>query len=378
MLEQEWSEFWWNNITGANLVVTNIVNSLMQTSSVVVEIPSDLPWRKEMRSVVEDEFRRKTGYTEMLIEIVDVADEMPLSLTPGKFLLERFSPSRDVMNGYRERSHKTIQEYIRENKVLKNRIVWVKGLTHDLTGKWAGFCNDYAHDTLENGCFVIETHDDVKIKENPNLCKVRLTDCISECDVQLFNSFIVEKLSGNSSNWKKYIATAAASICETDAEVSFRLLMCNNFHDHCILEDIGQLANSDEYPRRGADAGSNHTFAHYRNGDRNYLEQKLWKAQVQTLFPLIEMERIMIIRCYESELREMVTENKVMQFNNQITRPIELELGTLCHRMNTTKFSLGKTVDERVQFLHVCRNHLAHAHICSVSEVRELLNNPFR
>lgn len=73
MFYQDWSEFWWSSITGAHLAVTKVVDALSENSALIVQIPADMPWRQEMRSVIEDEFRKKTGYSETIIEIIDAS-----------------------------------------------------------------------------------------------------------------------------------------------------------------------------------------------------------------------------------------------------------------------------------------------------------------
>jgi hypothetical protein len=110
------------------MVVSNVVESLLAKSTVVLEVPEDLPWRQEMRRVIERDFRDKSHLMEHIVEIIDAADECK-GEEPGAFLLEHYSPSREIRLGYRARSKKTIQDYIKENGVLKNRVVWVKGLT---------------------------------------------------------------------------------------------------------------------------------------------------------------------------------------------------------------------------------------------------------
>ena len=376
MNSNSWSEFWWANITGAHLVISKIVEALTENCTVIIDIPVDLPWRHQMRSSAEDEFRKLSGISDTIIEVVDATDDVPVDVAPGRFLLDRFAPNKEVRNGYRERSQRSIQEYIIENTVLKNRIIWVKGMLNSQVSDWLSFCRDYNSNNEENGLFVLEIQGGVHKQDN-NMRSIRLLECISNYDVQLFSSFIVEEKSALSNVWRRYLSTATAIICDIDAEIASHLLEIIDPKKQSPLDIIMEMASWQEYSVRGADDESNHIFMHCRNNNKKELEQRLWKAQVQVLFPLIEMERIKIIGSYYRELQTTIEQKHIEQYGEKITKPIQLELGTLCFLMNRYSCIRDKDARERISFLHKCRNHLAHAHCCSTSEVCELLDYRF-
>lgn len=376
MNSNSWSEFWWANITGAHLVISKIVEALTENCTVIIDIPVDLPWRHQMRSSAEDEFRKLSGISDTIIEVVDATDDVPVDVAPGRFLLDRFAQNKEVRNGYRERSQRSIQEYIIENTVLKNRIIWVKGMLNSQVSDWLSFCRDYNSNNEENGLFVLEIQGGVHKQDN-NMRSIRLLECISNYDVQLFSSFIVEEKSALSNVWRRYLSTATAIICDIDAEIASHLLEIIDPKKQSPLDIIMEMASWQEYSVRGADDESNHIFMHCRNNNKRELEQRLWKAQVQVLFPLIEMERIKIIESYYRELQTTIEQKHIEQYGEKITKPIQLELGTLCFLMNRYSCIRDKDARERISFLHKCRNHLAHAHCCSTSEVCELLDYRF-
>ena len=376
MNSNSWSEFWWANITGAHLVISKIVEALTENCTVIIDIPVDLPWRHQMRSSAEDEFRKLSGISDTIIEVVDATDDVPVDVAPGRFLLDRFAQNKEVRNGYRERSQRSIQKYIIENTVLKNRIIWVKGMLNSQVSDWLSFCRDYNSNNEENGLFVLEIQGGVHKQDN-NMRSIRLLECISNYDVQLFSSFIVEEKSALSNVWRRYLSTATAIICDIDAEIASHLLEIIDPKKQSPLDIIMEMASWQEYSVRGADDESNHIFMHCRNNNKKELEQRLWKAQVQVLFPLIEMERIKIIESYYRELQTTIEQKHIEQYGEKITKPIQLELGTLCFLMNRYSCIRDKDARERISFLHKCRNHLAHAHCCSTSEVCELLDYRF-
>ena len=370
---QDWSEFWWKNVTGAQMVVSQVVDALFNNATVVIDVPADLPWRQQMRSVIEDGFRQVDS-KEVLIEIVDAVDDC-FEKDPGLFLLQEFGQNQEIRGGYRERSRKTIQEYLKENYVLKNRVVWVKGLSGRQAVKWLDFCKNYCHESTEYGLFVLEVHGGVPRLDSKQLQYTCFSDCVSSYDVQLFGSHIVNNGVNLNSKWKKYISSVAASLCDTDAEVAASFLEEIDVKNDRPLDVIAKIANDEEYRARGADADSKHIFAYQRKGDTEELEARLWKAQVQTLFPIIEMERISIVRQYEYDLQEALNHHCIKQYNVPVNNPVDIELGTLCYLMDVGYFHIfEKVIRDRVYFLHECRNILAHASYCDPAQVRRLLD----
>ena len=99
------------------------------------------------------------------------------------------------------------------------------------------------------------------------------------------------------------------------------------------------------------------------------------------LFPVIEMERIEIIEKYRDAISQALADNNFAQYGEQITDPMEVELGSLCfmmsHRQDVYMYMLyisDETDRERIRFLHECRNLLAHVSICNPEQVRKLLD----
>ena len=374
MYSMDWSEFWWSHITGSNIVVSNVVESLLAKSTVVLEVPEDLPWRQEMRRVIERDFRDKSHLMEHIVEIIDAADECQ-GEAPGAFLLEHYSPSREIRLGYRERSKKTIQDYIKENGVLKNRVVWVKGLTGIQATDWMNFCREYNHGSLEDGLFVLEVHGNVVKQPSKWLNHIRYLDTVTNYDVQLFNSFVLDADVSFTPVWKKYIATVIAVLCDTDAEIAESMLQFEDLKSVSFKDIVADLADTPCYSKRGANSSSGHLFSYFRSGNVEEIERRLWKAQVQVLFPLIEIERVAIIEKYVDILQDVLQNNCVEQYKKRLNSPVEIEFGTMCHMIaNGYVYIPDKEDRDRIHLLHEMRNELAHAHFCDSFMVKELLD----
>jgi hypothetical protein len=174
----------------------------------------------------------------------------------------------------------------------------------------------------------------------------------------------------------------AAVLCDTDAEVSEHLLQDVNFSDESPVEGLRRIASRPEFARRGQEPQSDHILQHIRNGSLSEIERRIWSAQVQTLFPIIEMERVDIIKRNFTAIKEALEQEVITQYCEEITNPYDVELGTLCYlmaRRGADGYYLLYIPDEalrnRVRFLHECRNLLAHAECCSPAQVTELLGN---
>lgn len=74
-METRWEEFWWNHITGPNVVVSSVVSALLNGKMVVLKVPSDLPWRHSMRSAVHTAFSERSDCSDVVTELIDLRNE---------------------------------------------------------------------------------------------------------------------------------------------------------------------------------------------------------------------------------------------------------------------------------------------------------------
>ncbi len=377
-METRWEEFWWNHITGPNVVVSSVVSALLDGKMVVLKVPSDLPWRHSMRSAVHTAFTERADCSDVVIELSDLRNENARQMQPGRFILDRFA-TPTISRGYREKSKVTVQDYISAKDIIKNRIVWIKGIDPDVAGEWIRFCRGFSQRSAAQGLFVLEVNENTSVTETNLLRVINFSDCVSNYDVQLFNSFVLGNQKQYSDGWKKYIAVCTAAICGVDAEISQTMLQSLDFRVESPLEGIRQIDQMPDFMRRGEN-GSNHVLWHYRNGDMALLEHRLWSAQVQVLFPMIELERVELIGRYERQIREVLASGRITQYNQILQEPMDVELGTLSYWMGAkmedgfyTLYIPSEEDRKRIRFLHTCRNQLAHASCCTPEQVEQLL-----
>jgi hypothetical protein len=308
--------------------------------------------------------------------------------------MQRFAYS-DVRDGYRASSGVTIQKYMQNSRVLKNLVLWIKGMNAKQTEAWYTFCKKYQSASLYDGLFVIELYDNAPIKGVPShIEQIEYSEFVSYYDALLFDSMVVSA-STLSTEWKQYIATLTSLLCERDVELSERFI---NETDFTSMEPVTSLISisANEYfekRRQAENIGASHPFYLIRQNNFDELQHRVWKAQLQIVFALIEIERIAFITKWKQAIEEALNTPYwdyqsgkscyIKQYGERLTNPFDAEIGTLDYMLhlrknnNTTEYLLYIPYDvdrQRLELLHSIRNSLAHMKACTVQEMNELFS----
>ena len=272
-----------------------------------------------------------------------------------------------VRLSYREKT--PIQDYIIQKGIVANEIVWVKGMKDaGVAEQWIKFCRGFKKRTKQDGLFVLEMQDSACQADMKPLEVIKYSDCISNYDVQLFNRIILGEQSKYSDVWKDYIASVSASVCDTDAELSAALIETIDFKWKSVLDGIKAVAES-------GTEGADHALWYLNNNSIDEIEHRIWRAQVQVLFPILELIRIDLIKKWNYEIQKILNEKHVEQYNTPIRDASDVELGTLDFIVNKYEYCIeDEKTCEWISFLHECRNLLAHADCCTPEQVRRLLD----
>lgn len=157
---------WWSEIAGPTAMVQSIAEALLEARSVILVVPEDLPWRRQMRDAVEISLCQEND--SLQISYVDCQTDCDAfirqdgSIDIPNFLIQQFGLP-ETYNGYRRSSNITVQGYIINNSVLKDRIVWVKGMDRHQVNAWVEFCCQFRPNRTDRGLFVIESYQDVSV-----------------------------------------------------------------------------------------------------------------------------------------------------------------------------------------------------------------------
>lgn len=386
----DWAKYWWETITGPKTLTAAVANDLCIRGSVCLLVPHDLPWRNDMRAAVENELHRKAMMDDFIVTFIDVADDCPDVTDVGHFLLERFA-EQTVKLGYRKRE--TIQQYLAKNAVLEKRVLWIKGMNCVQEKAWLKFCAGYTAIGEKDGRFVLEIRNSENETERKNLSVVKYSEKVNSYALSLLNSiYLNQNNSQYSEIWQQYCAEMCATLCDTDAELSIALMQKTDFRMRDPLESLKELSEDDDFWRRG-EANEKHVLNRVRSGDTKTLNTLIWKAQLQVLFPLVEMERNALLLAYRDELDLAIHEQyldyskqsprRIHQFGEVLEDVNDIELGTLHRMTRLRKFTSQEqylfylpddSARNRLELLHDVRNNLAHGKPCTVEQVNAFID----
>lgn len=375
---QESSQIWWQEITGPKTFVSNVTERLLE-ASVIVKVPDDLPWRHEMRQEIQSELREQYDYAEISIIPIDAEEDVEENTEIDAFILERFALG-DVARQYRKKSGKSITQYIVQKNVLQNDVLWVKGITEKTIKPWRDFLLAFNACCPKNGRIVLEIRDSIQYVKQNTIEEIDYSSYISDNNLQLFNSILLDRMPTISEVWKRYLSALAACLCETDAEIAEYFL--NEYAQQTAdpIRVLEAIAQDPDYSRRGAADGSSHILSLVRHKCTSQIERRIWKAQLQVLFPVVEAERINLIERIKHDLTAMISVREIRQYGESIVNPYDFEWGTLFYAMKLTNIneeyylkSLSKAEREEIRRFRDYRNNLAHGDCCTVTQVSEIL-----
>lgn len=360
------SNFWWNRITGPNYIINSVARSLSENKTVFLLIPEDLPWRAEMRAIIESAYRQGYGNSNVCFSPIDVSEECKEEM-PGDYILRTFAKKNQT--GYRQGSSLSVQSYIINKGILNNRILWVKGLTNKSIKLWKNFCESFTPSSPETGLFVLEINESVKCTESDYISVVNYNSFVSPYDVQLFSQYLLFDNPNYDERWKEYLSILISKLCKNDGEIAESIISNSILNKNPLIDIINNVVTQPKFERRGASPASDNLLRFVRQNDTSEINRRIWAAQLQYLFPIIENIRISIISKVSNQISPYI--NEVIQFGESVADVLELEIGSLDFLVQ--KHLGDPSLKEKTKLLHDCRNKLAHHSICELNEIDALM-----
>ena len=376
---QDTSQIWWKEITGPKAFINDVAERLLE-SSVIVKVPDDLPWRHEMRQEIQSELRDQSDYREITVVQIDAEDVTKSGKDVCTYILDSFA-LKETTRQYRKKSGKSIPQFIVEKNILSNFVLWVKGFNNESAFEWLDFLLQYNACSPRIGRIVLELRDDIIRPPQNTIEEIDYSTYISEYNLQLFSSILLDRIPEYAEDWKRYISALASHLCVTDAEIAECFIIGCNHTEKDPLEMITAISLDPEYLRRGAGQGSSHILSFARNYQISKIQRRIWEAQVQVLFPIVESKRVRLIEQIEDELKVLLRAREIRQFGEIIENPYDMEWGTLAYSMSLKNLeyeyylvSLTDVDRAMIQHFREIRNTLAHGDCCSVEQVNEILS----
>ena len=349
------SDFWWKNITGASAMTNDAVNAITEGYSLILGVPGHVPWPDTMRRII----RENISSGDIYITVIDAGNECGES--PGDYLLRHY----DTERRYRSRLA-SVQDYFMGNKALGGHIFWLHNFADKAqASEWVAFCGKYPSESADTGLFIIDT-DSGNIMPSGRVKAVNYDDYAESHDTMIFASFLLDAERSStqqySREWKQYISLLAAMLCGNNAQLAESFIRAGDFTRYepsDILEGVCGECPED-------------------------VSVRIWSAQVQVFFPMIELARVRIIRNYKGLSDKLAFALSWLNANGQAMKqsdgktvidPEDLDTGGLFHLLCQSKMikPVDEELNEYVSLLRSFRNLLAHMTPCQVNDVSDLL-----
>lgn len=348
---------WWNKITNANNFLNSIVDTIQDGHSVILKLPSVVPWYSTMREYIRDNISMQNANSSFKI-VVDMGEE------PGAYLLNEFC-KREKRVLYRPNIGYANFLAKSEDIVLNDYILWIVGVDAQQVKKWIEFVVDYNKALKKGrlGClFIIEVREECNIPNKKGIMCIDYNREIEYYDTYLFNMLAASTLKENEM-LKKYLAEVVSIMLPKDVELS----------SQCILYGKQFLQNPLEVIRSVVETESRSDgtyFEIYVTEDE--MRERLWEAQIKVIFPLIERHRAAIINKYAKYINILLPINAA--YGEVFKEVVDVELGTISYLQATGKIEMSADDTYKVTKLKSARNELAHIKVVSQKDVEEILS----
>lgn len=360
-------DFWWDNVTGPQLLVEALATLLGEGKTVLLQSENRLPWREQLMDCVAHRLPsvsiRPMEWPLGPLGKSEVASILLRELTPGK------ASACPV-------DYQAQLRFLKEQGAFAGTAVWVNARDVSSWTELRRFLSDYRSRELEqDGGFVVELSPEHEIPMHlaKHMELIPYGKYIYKNDIRLFSSILVSKYNKADRAMWEYAAAVSTELVGQDVELIPEFLQRMDFQCDDPVTTFISLGE-----------------------DCQDIETRVWKAQLQAAFPLIEMERIRITGEYadlinqalESEYWDPQRERTgfIMQRGElgyeEVKYATELELGTMVrmmalkssvdHSRNLLAFPEPELRDWIIN-LTGCRNKLAHHSICTPEEMASLL-----
>lgn len=362
--------FWWENVTGPQLLVDQLAMLLGEGKTVLLQSAEKLPWREQLMDCAAQRLIsasiRPIYWPQGPLAKNEAPSVLLGELAPGK------ASTCPV-------DYQAQLRFLKEQKVFAGSVVWINARETQSWTELRRFLSDYrSRDLEQEGGFVVELSMEQEIPMH--LAKhIEILPCrkyVYKNDIRLFASILVSKYSRPDRAMWEYAAALSAELVGQNVELIPEFLQLMDF----TKDDAKTVFLS-----MGADSSEKD------------IETQVWKAQLQAVFPMIEMERIRITGLYsdlidqalaaeywdpQNERSGYVTQRGELGYE-EVKAPTELELGTMVRMMSL------KRNEDRNQNLLVfpepslrswiialtnCRNKLAHHIVCTPGEIHNILS----
>jgi hypothetical protein len=340
------ARLWWEEIPGPRSILAEIVESLKEGKSVIIN-DFQVSWLEKIRFFVAKELE------ETHINSLDLDGSAQGEKEPGIFILEKFGQPED-RNSFRS-GITPIYKYLKDRKVVHNKLICISNIENSKRFEWVNLITRYKAKDRQEGIFFLEVNN--AMGENfgqtasSRVLHVDIRSRISFYDILSFAMLLSSSLLLHAI-WKQYIGWLAAIIFEKD------IRNMASFFNH----DLFGLGPAEISARMKNDLPEQTLFTH-----------SAWRAQIHIFFPIIEQIRIDFIVKNNNEIKNALEQDEIIYYQKRILDPYDAEFGPLAYMIGANKLPISGQDEAEILFLHDFRNNLAHINPCEVSWLERII-----
>ena len=347
---------WWEKVPNAMAFVQDVTESLLSEKSVILQSEQGIPWHESMVSQIKESVMQQNSSKRF--EIIRHVDE------PGRYLLQEFcKPEKRATY----RPTKTFASFFAESDdiVLHTRYLWVYVSSAEELEKWSSFAADYIKargKNKETAVFVLEWQGEKVKKSRKGIRIISFEDYINEYDHMVF-SMLASSSVRESVEVKNYLAELASNIAGNDIELS---AACVKKYKEFLRDPHAVIIEIIKNERRSNGAG----FIY--SSTREKIEYGIWRAQIKTIYPLIEAYRGAFVKKYSAAISKGLPITSA--YGDVYSDAKDVELGTLVYMVDNDEVSIPNKEHNKLKLFKDARNKLSHLSMLSLAEIQMLLD----
>ena len=330
---------WWEDAVTPRKFKEAIIDGLNNNENLFVTIPQNLPWREELFSEIEE------AQTGDLVRLQACND-------PEQELLEEFVSFEMRMRYRRPAKLGTFLAGLTEKTVFHRRRILIDLENPERIQAWWPVVLDYLkarqNEQLQ-ARFLIFSSESPDSEISKLLTCLNYEDYVREYDIEAFGSALAAPMDIEE-EYMPYLARLCYGLSESQPEIMD--LFCR------------QANRFMQFP----EAAAKELNALHHFGSEKYeafLDRKIWKAQIQILFPALEEIRLHIIDKYNSDISWSLTYYPITdtKTGKEVGSPYDLEAGELIwYAYNSGDLHFSSEDWSVLLRIRDIRNNLAHVH----------------
>ncbi len=347
-------QIWWNHITKAHKFMEDIAKAALSEESVVLSLPSNVPWRNTIIDVVRERLQMENPKNKFE-EITCPEEEF------GLYLLNRYC-KREKRATYRYGM--TYAQFLGkcEDIVLNDRYIWIRDIPETKLDSIVPFIMEYQKNVEKKtpAVFILETHNNnVKIKKGVK--RLSFDNNISAYDKFAFCALIATE--NNCSDYMRpYLAELVSNICNEDIELCAKCVKAGK----TFLANPINVIHSVQKSQKRSD-GEPFLFTK----EEEQIKKAIWETQIRYIFPLIEKYRSNFVVQYKTLMEKALPIQNA--YGEVISRAEDVEIGMILFMVGSKVITISQKERDELKKYREARNRLAHLDVLELDLVEDIL-----